>query len=311
MRKLIALAMVLAVTSVHAAEELRFGDINYFIKKGEFNLTADVSSTYEKRTIANETLETRGVLLETSYGFGFTDQFNIYLGLDYAWDREVENKTTPAATDYTQNGLANPSIAANYRVLNQGSSAYNLDLGAVARINIEDAEEGDSVAGDANDGNFANGRSSLEVNLRAGKKWNEANEWQFGAGVVYNHDGDYTQNLTTGDREIDLDSSVDLYLRAAYQYRPVETFMMLISAQATRVGQVDGEDNTNADIREEDHVDWDFGFTAKYLITDNFITKFNYGISSNRDYTTRTGGVAGKVESRKENFLGLGVEFLF
>src|SRR5690606_31038317 len=101
----------------------------------------------------------RGVILSTQLAYAFTDQFNAFVGLEYAYDREFENKTDAKTTDYTSDGLANPALGVNYRLLNQNDSRYNLDLGAVARINIEDAEDGDAVPGNSKDGNFAESRS--------------------------------------------------------------------------------------------------------------------------------------------------------
>lgn len=315
MRK-IALAMVLAATSVQAAEELKFGDLNYFLKTGEQNVSADISSTFSKQSVADidSEEETRGFLLETRYGYGINDQLNVYLGLDYAYDREVEDKTrnnTPPAdpkydSNFNQDGLANPLLAANYRFMNQNTNMYNVDFGAVARINIEDAETGDAAGGESNDGNFADPRSSLELNARMGRKWNEANEWQLAAGLVYFNSGDYTVNDVNGDVDNEIESSTDLFLRASYQYRPVNEFMMLVSLQGTRVGEIDDEFN-GEEVTLDSHIDFDFRFTAKYLITDNFIAKFNYGQGFYADYDVEDA----EVDERRENFYGLGVEFLF
>lgn len=311
MRKLIAVAAVLAVTSVHA-EELKFGDLNYFLKQGQFNVAADISSTYYKQAFeGGSTYETRGYLLETKYGFGINDQLNVYLGLDYAYDREVEDKTTAANADFTQDGLANPSIAANYRVMNQNDARYNFDLGAVAKVNLMDAETGYSAGQDSEDGTFANGRSSLELNARMGRKWNEANEWQFGGGVVYNKDGESTQLTPAGDNDSDIESSLDIFVRAAYQYRPVNEFMMALIGEATRVGEVESEDDANVETTDDAHIDMKLQFRAKYLITDNFIANFHYSWSRLSEFDQEVGNTTTEIKRRRENFFGVGVDFLF
>src|SRR5690606_29383636 len=124
---------------------------------------------------------------ESRFAYAFTNQLNAFIGLDYAYDMETEDRTdlnaSPQIADIENDGLANPMIGVNYRLMNQNNAPFNLDFGAVARIAIEDAEEGVNTGVDATHGNFANGRNSLELNARLGQKWNEANEWQVAAGL--------------------------------------------------------------------------------------------------------------------------------
>lgn len=311
MRKMIAMAAVLATTSAFAAEELKFGDINYFLKQGQFNASADLNQTYEKYKFQSTTLETRGLVLSTQFAYALNDQLNAFVGLDYAWDRQTEDKTTETNADFNSDGLANPAIGVNYRLMNQNDARYNLDLGAVARINIEDAESGDSAGADSNDGNFADSRNSLELNARVGRKWNIANEWQLAAGAVYFTEGDSTVKQVGGDVDLEDESSFDLYVRASYQYRPVNEFMILLSAQATQVGETDSKIDGGGKIESDSHLDLSFRFAAKYLITENFIAKFNYGMSRNSDYDVKVAGANEEFKNRRENFFGLGVDFLF
>lgn len=312
MRKF-ALAMVLAAGSVQAAEQLKFGDVNYFLKQGEFNILADVSSTYDKFSQdGGDTLETRGTLIETRYAYGFNDQLNFFLGLDYAYDREVENKTN-SNSNYDQAGLANPMLGANYRWMKQSADSYNIDFGAVARFNVMDAETGSASGGSVEDGNFAQPRGSLELNARMGRKWDEANEWQLVGGLVYNNSGEYKVLGTGGasDTDVDLDSSFDVFVRATYQYRPVNEFMLLVSLQGTRIGEVEG-DADGTDVSDSAHIDVNFRFAAKYLITDNFILKFNYGQNIvSQEFERDTGAGSFDVDRRRSHFFGLGAEFLF
>lgn len=308
MRK-IALAMVLAATSVHAAEELKFGDLNYNLKTGEQNVRADLSSVYSKFT-SGDTFETRGYVLDTRYGYGINDQLTAYAGFEYAYDLETEIDDGNDATelqDFSSDGLSNPMIGADYRFMSQNSDMFNVDFGAVLKMNILDSETGYGTIGDSEDGNYTGitePRSSLELNARVGNKWNEANEWQLAGGLIYFKDGETEELDDNSDTEID--SSMDLFLRAAYQYRPVNEFMMLVSLQGTRVGEVDKE-VSGIDATFDSHIDFDFRFTAKYLITDGFIAKFNYGQGFNADYDVEDS----EVDERRENFFGLGVEFLF
>ena len=309
MRKMIVTAALLAVTSAQAAEELKFGDINYLFKQGELNALANVNVSYLKENNQGTVEETRGYITETQLTYGLSDKLNAFLGVNYAYDLQKEIAGNP---DINSDGFANPILGAIYRLANQSESSYNIDFGAIARFNIEDAQKGASAPGVSEDGNFADGRSSLELLARMGRKWNEANEWQLSGGLVYHKDGEVTNMATSGaDVDEDIDSSTDVYLKAAYQYRPINEMMFLLSAQATRFGAVDSELNDGTDIEKEDHIDWDFAFVAKYLITENFIAKFNYGMSRNSDVDVTTAGSHDKIQSRRENYYGLGVDFLF
>lgn len=301
MRKLIAVAAVLAFSSAHAAEELKFGDVNYFLKQGEKNVTADVSQTFYKQNDGGDKTVTRAYQLDTTAAYAITDQFNAFVGLSYAYDRETKDKTG-GTNRFNSDGLANPAIGANFRLQNQNTSMYNVDFGAVARINIEDAEYGST----GEDGNFADANNSLELDARMGRKWNEANEWQLAVGGVYNMDGESTINDASGDIDVDEDSSFDLFLRATYQYRPVNEFMVLLSAQATQVGERDVKAAGTKDTIDS-HTDMDFKFTAKYLINDGFIGKFNWGVSRLAELESDSGD----VDNRLQNFFGVGVDFLF
>lgn len=312
MRKMIVAAAVLAVSSAQAAEQLKFGDVNFFPKAGQINIAADVSSTYEKQRSQSESLETRGYLAETRLQYSLTDTMNFGLLLDYAYDRETENRTTGTDGNYNSDGLANPGFYLNHRYMDQKDGGMNFDVGLVGRVNIEDAEVGQATGQDTTDGNFANGRNSLELNTKLGHKWNEANEWQVAGGVVYNFEGEYTQLQPAGtaDQTVDIEDSLDIYARVTYQYRPVNEFMMLLSAQATRFGQIDGEVG-NQDTETEDHIDMDYRFTAKYLVTDSTIVKFNYNFGRNSNIDQTVGTTDASIKRRRENSFGLGVEFLF
>jgi hypothetical protein len=312
MKRMIATAALLAVGTLHAAEELKFGDVNYFLKTGQFNAAADWAQTANKYTL-DKTILNHGYVVETRFSYGFSNVLNVFVGIDYAFDNKFQDKTnTPKPRSYTHNGLSNPAFGATYRYLNQSAAIVNLDFGAIARINIQDQKVGEYVGQSSNDGNFANGRSSLELNAKAGRKWNEANEWQLAGGIVYNAAGNAEVQSQPTDT-VDLDSSFNLFVKATYQYRPVNEFMMLLSAQATSFGEVGREStNTNQSSTDTQHVDLDFRYTAKYLITHDFIAKFNYGQGRYSNYTREvSGGSNQEFKYRRNHFWGIGVDFLF
>ena len=305
MKKLIALATVLAATSA-GAQELKFGDVNYFLKQSQLNVSADINQTYNRfYDKANTAFTDRGYLVQTNFAYALSDAFNVTLGLDYMFQNKLKSDNLSSVES---NGLANPALGANVRLLNQSTNEFNFDLGVVARLQLEQSQAANIASN--RDGNFVNNRHGVEVNARLGRKWNEANEFQFAAGLNYYLDSDTAQIAT--DRDVNTDSSYDIFARATYQYRPVNEFMMLLSLQGTRVGSTDGKlKASNASYETDDHIDFDFNFVAKYLIKENFIAKFKYGQSRNANYDTKVGGTSDEIRKRRENTFGLGVDFLF
>jgi hypothetical protein len=309
MKKFLAVAAILVVSSAHA-EELKFGDLNYFLKQGQLNAGVDVIVNNENsRTAKTVDVEVNNYLFNTRFGYALTDTLNLTLGLDYLAKGETEADAGASADD---SGLQNPKLGANYRVLNQNDFGYNFDVGAVAAIKIVDRESG-SVDDEGNNtnplySNYAEPRSSLDLNARFGKKWNEANEFYLIGGVVYHMDGEYDD--LSSDETVDMDSSMDLKLGAFYQYRPVHEFMLTVGALATRVGEVDGNDGSE-DFTVTDRMDTQFSFNAKYLITENFIAKFLFTVDrrDDFDYEQNSGDV--EVDKRLAEQYGVGVDFLF
>ena len=305
MKKAFVVAAVLAATSAQATSGLDFGDLNYFIKQNQFNLTSNISIVDQevKPEGAAARTQTRGYVLDNRFGFGVMDNLNVFVGLDFAFLYEIQQK---GSRDSDNGGLSNPYFGANYRLLNQKDSAFNLDFGVVGRVQIMDAEVGTQ----GKDGTFNKGYNSLEVNSSIGHKWNEANEWRLTAAVIQNFSGDYDAKDSSGSTKVNTDASTDFGLTAAYQYRPVQEFMMNVSLQALRVGEAKG-DASSVDIKNDSHLDMNFRFSAKYLITETFIARFNYGISRLGEYDQDVGGTTTEQKERHANFYGGGIDWLF
>jgi hypothetical protein len=307
MKKVIAVAAALMASSVQASSGLDFGDLNYFLKSGQFNLTSNVSvvsSEVEDKGSSTRS-DNRGYVLDNRFTYGVADNLNAFVGIDYAYD----NKTELTGSSRSSNdGLSNPALGASYRLLNQNDSALNLDFGAVARFRLMDSETG--IRGE--DGNFNRGNHSVELNTSIGRKWNEANEWRLTASVTQQLEGETELKSNAGDTDIESDASTDFSLTAAYQYRPVQEFMMAVALQALRVGEVDTENkSTNAESTADAHLDFNFTFSAKYLINENFIAKFNYGSSRLAEYDIETSGTDSEQADRFAHFYGLGIDWLF
>ena len=310
MKKFLAVAAILAVTSVYA-DEASFGDLNYFFKQGQLNLTEDLISNHEVTRVEGTDVEVEGYVSSTKVTYGLMDNLNLFVGLNYLYKFDSDSTGASVSTVY---GLQNPVVGGSMRIMNQGTSGLNLDVGATADFNIMDYEtaEGGKTNGNSVDptvSHYGDPRSSLAVNARLGNKWNEANEFYLVSALAYNKDGEYENKDL--DEDVDLDSSIDLSLGAFYQYRPVHEFMMTLGLNGTRYGEVDGE-VSNTDFTIEDHIDLTFSFAAKYLITDNFIAKFHFSQDRRSDFKVDYDGASDSDNERRTgNQFGVGVDFLF
>lgn len=314
MKKVLAALSMLVMGNVYA-QDLSFGDVNYFIKKGQFNFT--VESTVEARNSKfktggnTNTVDREGYYQRARLAFALTDTFNFFVAGGYNHDDRVKNES-PLSEKYDRSGFTNPQFGVNFRAVNQSNAPVNVDVGAVASINVQDEKIGSaSGRNSTRNGNAADGRNSLEANVRVGKKWNEANEWQLALGGIYNHEGDRTRKYVGGaSQNFNMDSSIDAYLRASYQYRPVPELMFLIALQENRIASSKESNRTNT-YKYDEHMDLDVIFNAKYLITETFILRAQLQKGNNPSYDYKLNGVTTEVKSRRENVYGLGFDFLF
>lgn len=312
MKIVLGIMSVLFLSSAYA-NEIFFGDLNYFLNKSLFDLGADVNYVTEQKRTVNDVTKTQGYVASTRLAYAFSDRFNAQIGLNYNYLLGTFSQTT-GANFYYQDGLQNPSASLNYRALRQQDSMFNLDFGFVSRFKIQDESKGsaDPTLGGMKDGNAATGRNSYEFNARLGRKWNEANEFYLRGGVLFNQSGKYRQLVTGGsDYTVNVDSSVDTVFGAFYQYRPVHEFMMSIGFQGTSLGEVDTKGN-GVSSTYHSHIVGDTIYNAKYLITENFLARFNYSQGYRPDYNiVRSSGGDQRVQRGRAFFIGFGLDYLF
>lgn len=311
MKNLFAAAALMAVGTV-GAQELKYGDLNYFFKKGQLDAGVALNMDHGKQVAElgaqKFKLYSMGYIANVKATYGVFDKLNVFAQTQYAYELNTDDGAD--GRSFNSDGIRNVGVGADYRFFNQNDHLFNFDLGAVVKFPIEDAVRGVNI-GAVKDGNFADPSNTIELNAKAGRKWDLANEVFFLASVVYNLDSvnDYKQKTGGGDSSVDFDSSIDYKLTANYQWRPVNTFMVGFGAGATLVGEKKAiSSNINFDGTQESHVDLNFNFLAKYLVTDHMILTFNLYNSRLADYE-----VSSQVESTKRTSYGygLGVNYLF
>ncbi len=310
MKKMILAGLMLGATANASASELKFGDLNYFLKAYDYTLGFQAEMGTNQQTTQNTKIETEGWYVDGLVNFGLMDDLTLFAGVNYQYDLESSNETTNAAR-FNSDGMGNPIVGGVYRLMRQNDFGANFDLGALARVNVQDEEVGSSSGSNSVDGNAAVGRSSVDVFARLGNKWDEANEWQTVIGGVYHQSGERTDLGLNGASDVttDLDSSMDYYLKATYQYRPVNEFMMALGAQATYVGAKE-EDTSGVVTDYDSHLDLNFSFKAKYLVTSDVVANVSLSVSELPDYDADQGGKI-EITERSASRMGFGVDWLF
>jgi hypothetical protein len=298
MKKFLVLGLL--ATSV-SAQDVKFGDLNYFLKAGELNLRSDFDLVREETKLNQNRYEVEGYLSRNRLAWGLGYDVVAYVGLNFIYQMD----TRVLGEGSSQNsGLLNPVLGADYRLMDQ-KSGFNLDLGVVADFNVIDSEVADDYKDNGNQtrsdfSHFGDPRSSLGVNARLGRKWNEANEWYALGGVSYNFAGEQRVQNT----DVELGESVDFVLGGFYQYRPVNEFMMTLGAVGTRYGVID----TKNVGETTSFVDVELSFNAKYLVTDAFIVKFNFTQDRRGEFKIKD---KSEYDSRRGNSFGMGIDLLF
>jgi hypothetical protein len=311
MKKILALALV-TLSSANASE-LSFGDLNFLVPEKSFSIGVQADLRSDETQLAEITKETEGWYLDSLLSYGYSSKLNFFAGLNYQYDVEVTNEDAPSDDRYSLDGLANPLLGGVYRFVNQSESLVNVDFGLIARLKLEDQKIGSASGALAKDGNAADGRSSYEIFGRLGRKWNEANEWQVTAGLNHHLSGTSKQLATTGaNSKLDDSSSTDGYLKLGYQYRPVNEFMMLFTAQGSYIGSksIENESSQSQDLNS--HLDLDFTFKAKYLVTSNLVANFTLGQGRYSNYKGENfDGSKIDIEKRRASRIGVGIDWLF
>jgi hypothetical protein len=308
MKSIFGVAALLTLSSVHA-QDLSFGDLNYFFKHRELNLRAQVDYQREVDSQDSQDTLTEG-FRPNLMTYGLHEKVNVFAKLGYDLSTSVRDITVVKVQDapsYSKDGLRNPELGADYRLHNQSEMGYNVDLGLLASLKFQDSEDGDDTSGV--DGNAVDPRSSLAFNAKIGRKWNEANEWRAYVGVRLNGSGE--QDLPSGNK-LSLDSSMDFLLGGYYQYRPIPEFMMTVGLEGTRFGETDG-DVQAIGLTQEAYIDLNGRFVAKYLVLENMIVRFDFsqGVHRSEFEITNSLGTASNVSGRRLMTFGLGVDYLF
>src|SRR5690606_24502842 len=124
--------------------------------------------------------------------YGVADNLNAFVGLNALYEMD---EVPRGGVTSESNGIQNPILGADFRVMNQNNGGFNFDIGAVADIKLMDSKIPENNKDDGTQPALFNSvygdpRTSLNVNARLGKKTDEANEFYALAGITYNLAGE-------------------------------------------------------------------------------------------------------------------------
>src|SRR5690349_15974665 len=106
MKKMFIAALALAISSVHA-EELMFGDLNFFVPGQRFILSADANHATYKESFAGDIAENEHYDLNARLNYGLSDTFNLFAGLGYNFQDDTD---LGKGDDVSSDGLENPFV---------------------------------------------------------------------------------------------------------------------------------------------------------------------------------------------------------
>ena len=306
--------ITLVMLSTAQAQDLKFGDLNYFLKSGQINAGADLSIGNESmRREGTGDVRINGYFTDAKLAYGIMDQLNAFIKLQYLY--AVDTEISGGSGSFDTTGFQNPEFGGQFRVLNQADAGFNFDLAAIVGLQVLERNAGSFSP--QHDGDLPNPaystrgepRNTLELNGRLGKKWNIANEFSVLAGVVYHQEGDYEDQENDGTATIE--SSIDLKSGVYYQYCPVDELRMGLGLTGIYIGETDGNNGNGLKATGTSHLDLKLSFDAKYLINEGLIVKFMMNQERRGDFEFETTSGDVSVEKRKSFNYGLGLDLLF
>lgn len=300
MKKIAFVAIVLASSTAFAQN---LGDLNFFQKQGSFYYQGSVaSSTYTTVQKSNNTkYEQEGMILKNQLSYGVANNLNVFAEINYKFENNLRINNS---ADHQDNGLTNPGVGANYRLM---TGPVFVDIFGKLNGRLTDAEKGSG----RKDGNGADAADfSGQIGAAVGKKISEFHEVRFTASAKHSTDGEYT-NRTSPEAKVKTDSKTDFFFTANYQYRPVETFMFDFGYVASLYGETT-EKTGGSKNKFDSRLDHLLALKAKYQITDSLLaTVFINEALYLPDYDGKTGAANDEIKRRKYSDFGVAVDFLF
>jgi opacity protein-like surface antigen len=297
--KKIALVAIVLTSSTAFAQTL--GDLNFFQKKGSIYYQGSIgasSYTYMQKSV-NQKHEQEGLIFKNQISFGLLDNLNVFVEASYKLEN---NLRIEGAQDHEDNGLTNPGVGANYRLV---TGPTFVDLFGKLNARIQDAEVGSA----RKDGNAASAPDfALTIGGAVGQKLSETTEFRLAAGAIHSTEGEY--KVRGAANKTDTDSKTDLFLAANYQMRPVSPFMIDLGYRFTRVGEYT-EKSAGLKTVADAHNSHIVSFKAKYHIFDGLLATLYIDNGILPNYDLKEGGVKDEIKRQKYSAYGLGLDLLF
>jgi hypothetical protein len=220
-------------------------------------------------------------------GRAFEGNIFLFAELDYDLKAETDltygnGTTSNGVNEKTESkGLADPTLGARYRMVEQEDKGFLLDLNLTFSPKTGDSE----AASTTQDGNNYRGGSAGSVGLNFGKKFNSVS-FSIGADLTFNGSRD-VKSLSTGNT-LNIDSHTDFSISAISQFQPNKQMFFNVTLSYQSLGdydQVSGSTTTSIDF---DPI-FSYGLAIGYRLSPNVAIRALYqGASLNREYTQGT-----------------------
>ncbi len=240
---------------------------------------------------AETQVTTHNTILSQELGFGLSDA--LYLGVQYEHQLAGEAKTKGGDSVDTL-GARNPTLKATFRVMDQGSATYNLDVRAAYSPDLFDREGSD------NDEEFtaARGGAAYKVGARLGQK-NGTSHWNFELNLTMLGEA---ETKFDSDEKGTQDASFDIGVAYAFQENMLPWLDFRGHAGITRVGGYDSESLSGGTDDSEVDPNWVADVGVKFLaspITDTLVVYAAMGGFWSKGYDIETNGDKDEVRDFK------------
>lgn len=306
MKKLALAALALASTSAFAQQKL--GDLNFFQNQGSFYYKGSISNNVYTFIDKASNVETKneGLKLANQLSYGILNNLNVFAEVSYKFENKFQENGTASGPRHYDNGLTNPGVGVNYRILNQ---PVFLDVFGKVNARLQDAEKGAS----RKDGNAAMSEDMrFLAGVSLGQRVSAVHEYRLTAAVSHLTDGEYDQKSTGATTTEETDSVTNFFAKANYQYRPIDPFMFDVAYTLERYSELTQKNKTSGSKTTYDaHNFHRLSFAAKYQILDNLLVSVIHEDVISPDYDSKFGNLKSEVKRQHNYSYALGLDLLF
>jgi hypothetical protein len=249
-------------------------------------------------------VDTHTLIASQELGFGFTDMISVNLSYEHQINGEESTRSGTSERTYVDTeGMMNPTLTGVWRVMEQGSAEYNLDIAAAYSPDMVDSE------GSSNDEEFTagSGNATYTIGARMGQK-NGTDHWALEA--VFQMEGEGETELTNGDKQ-----ETDAYYAMKVGYSMQKNMLPWMDFRANvNLSRVSSKDVEESGTETEYDPYWMVDFGGKLLVSpikDTLMAYVGVGMFYSQGFDVESGGTTTEIKDFKGWTASLGALYQF